>query len=93
MIYKAHKAPPPGAWAATAPCTEVDPDVFFPEKGGPGAGEAKQVCRGCDVREQCLAYAVEHRIEWGIWGGVSFRTRRRMWMAADKNKMTEVATP
>jgi WhiB family redox-sensing transcriptional regulator len=39
---------------------------------------AKQVCEGCPVQEECLEYALEHRIDHGVWGGASERQRRRI---------------
>ena len=54
----------------------VDPDLFFPERGG-DSGSAKQVCRGCVVREDCLEYALANGQNVGIWGGMSERARRR----------------
>ncbi|MDX6335165.1 MAG: WhiB family transcriptional regulator, redox-sensing transcriptional regulator, partial [Streptosporangiaceae bacterium] len=47
------------------------------EKGG-STREAKKVCRGCEVRVECLEYALEHDERFGIWGGLSERERRRM---------------
>ena len=48
----------------------------------PGKGridpEAKRVCRSCDVRAECLEYALEHDERFGIWGGMSERERRRL---------------
>jgi WhiB family redox-sensing transcriptional regulator len=40
-------------------------------------GEALAVCHRCDVREPCLAYAIEHRAA-GVWGGTSDRQRKRI---------------
>ena len=51
--------------------------MFFPEKGV-STRDAKQVCRGCDVREECLAYALANDEKFGIWGGLSERERRRL---------------
>jgi len=65
-------------WQDLGRCLEIgDPDLWFPDKGGPTEG-AKEVCRPCEVRDQCLAYALEHRIRHGVWGGKSERQRRRM---------------
>lgn len=64
-------------WADEALCAQTDPDSFFPEKGG-SVREAKAVCASCDVREQCLAYALEQGEPFGIWGGLSERERRRL---------------
>ena len=45
------------SWQADANCLGVDPDLFFPERGA-STKEAKAVCRGCVVREDCLEYAL-----------------------------------
>jgi WhiB family redox-sensing transcriptional regulator len=65
----------PDDWMAMARCAETDPDSFFPEKGG-STRPAKAVCRGCEVREECLEFALAHSGpedvgSWGIWGGLS----------------------
>jgi WhiB family transcriptional regulator, redox-sensing transcriptional regulator len=58
-------------------CAEVDPDLHFPEKGA-GTRGAKLVCRACEVRPECLEYALEHDERFGVWGGLSERERRRL---------------
>lgn len=65
------------SWLARANCTGVDPDLFFPERGS-STREAKEVCRGCVVREDCLEYAITHSEKFGIWGGLSERERRKI---------------
>ncbi len=64
-------------WHALANCLGVDPDLFFPERGA-STREAKEVCRGCVVREACLEYALVNGEKFGIWGGMSERERRRI---------------
>jgi WhiB family redox-sensing transcriptional regulator len=65
------------AWQEYSNCLGVDPDLFFPERGA-STREAKEVCRGCVVREQCLEFAIRHGEKFGIWGGLSERERRRI---------------
>lgn len=65
------------SWQRQANCMGVDPDLFFPERGS-STREAKEVCRGCVVREDCLEYAIVHSEKFGIWGGLSERERRRI---------------
>jgi WhiB family redox-sensing transcriptional regulator len=67
--------PPP--WQASALCAQTDPEAFFPEKGG-STREAKSVCRVCEVRQECLEYALANDERFGIWGGLSERERRRL---------------
>jgi WhiB family redox-sensing transcriptional regulator len=64
-------------WQQEALCAYVDPDVFFPEKGG-SSREAKRICAECNVREECLEYALANDERFGIWGGLSERERRRL---------------
>jgi WhiB family redox-sensing transcriptional regulator len=65
------------SWQNYANCLGVDPDLFFPERGA-STREAKEVCRGCVVREHCLEYALVNGEKFGIWGGMSERERRRI---------------
>lgn len=65
------------SWQDYANCLGVDPDLFFPERGA-STREAKEVCRGCIVREDCLEYALRNGEKFGIWGGMSERERRRI---------------
>lgn len=62
-------------WMDRALCAQVDYEMFFPEKGGSTA-DAKRLCGTCDVREDCLRYAIDHHERFGIWGGKSERERR-----------------
>lgn len=39
---------------------------------------AKRICRGCSVKDECLQYALLHREVFGIWGGETERSRRRI---------------
>jgi WhiB family transcriptional regulator, redox-sensing transcriptional regulator len=64
-------------WQEEANCLGVDPDLFFPERGA-STREAKAVCRSCEVRVDCLEYALAHGEKFGIWGGLSERERRRV---------------
>ncbi len=65
------------AWQERALCAQTDPEAFFPEKGG-STREAKKVCISCEVRAECLEYALAHDERFGIWGGLSERERRKL---------------
>lgn len=65
------------SWQDDANCLGVDPDLFFPERGA-STREAKEVCRACSVKTQCLEYALVNGEKFGIWGGMSERERRRI---------------
>ncbi|MGH3421088.1 MAG: WhiB family transcriptional regulator [Streptosporangiaceae bacterium] len=64
-------------WQERALCAQTDPEAFFPEKGG-STREAKLICAGCEVRAECLEYALAFDERFGIWGGLSERERRRL---------------
>ncbi|MEO5779360.1 MULTISPECIES: WhiB family transcriptional regulator [Arthrobacter] len=64
-------------WQTDALCAQTDPEAFFPEKGG-STRDAKKVCGACNVRSQCLEYALTNDERFGIWGGLSERERRRL---------------
>jgi len=64
-------------WQERALCAQTDPEAFFPEKGG-STREAKRVCTGCEVRVECLEYALDNDERFGIWGGLSERERRKL---------------
>jgi WhiB family redox-sensing transcriptional regulator len=64
-------------WMSAAVCASVDPEIFFPEKGGSTAA-AKAICVGCPSVAACLAYAIEDRERYGVWGARSERERRKL---------------
>lgn len=63
-------------WAAQGACRTTDPDALFVQ--GAAQNRAKSVCLGCVVRTECLADALDHRIEFGVWGGMTERERRAL---------------
>lgn len=63
------------SWEENARCVEHDPEIFFE---GRTDRRAKAICRGCPVRLECLAAALTDRIEYGVWGGLDERQRRRL---------------
>lgn len=67
-------------WKLQGLCTQTDPEVFYPEKGGNNYATrvGKRICRGCEVRAECLEYALTHDERFGVWGGLSERERRRL---------------
>jgi len=75
LFFPLGEEPLPGDWTDYALCAETDPEAFFPDKGG-NCEPAKAICRGCEVRSECLAYAFEHGITFGVWGGLSEHERR-----------------
>lgn len=74
--------PVPARWRARAACLDTDPELFFPlGTTGPALRQieqAKQVCAGCDVRAQCLNWALTAGQDAGIWGGHTEDERRAL---------------
>lgn len=64
-------------WREQGRCRGTDPEVFFPFDDE-DAGEAKEICGRCRVRETCLEHAITHREKLGVWGGLTERERRRL---------------
>jgi WhiB family redox-sensing transcriptional regulator len=64
------------SWRADALCRDTDPDELFVR--GAEQNRAKVVCMGCPVRTECLAEALDNRIDFGIWGGMTERERRAL---------------
>jgi len=67
----------PYKWMNDALCAQVGGEIFFPEKGS-DSGQAKRTCSRCDVRLECLSYALDEGMAYGVWGGMTERERRKM---------------
>lgn len=65
------------SWQDYANCRGADADLFFPERGA-STRKAKAICAACEVRDECLDFALMHGEKFGIWGGMSERERRRV---------------
>lgn len=65
------------AWMRRARCRGLDPEQFFVRTTAQSK-TAVNVCQGCPVKSHCLQYALDHDIDFGIWGGLTARQRRRL---------------
>lgn len=78
-------------WRHRAACLNEDPELFFPiGNTGPALAqieEAKKVCMTCEVREQCLNWALENGQDHGVWGGLSEDERRALKRRAARNRL------
>lgn len=63
-------------WTTRAACRTADPDALFVQ--GAAQNRAKVICQGCQVRTECLADALDNRVEFGVWGGMTERERRAL---------------
>lgn len=71
----------PEPWVEDALCAQVGGDAWFPDKSGAHASDlrdAKAMCARCPVVEECLAYALRNKEQYGLWGGKSPNQRSRM---------------
>lgn len=68
---------PPENWRELGLCAQTDPEAFFPDKGG-STLEAKRMCKGCEVRTECLEAALANDERFGVWGGKTERERRAL---------------
>ncbi len=64
------------AWVSKALCRSADPDELFVR--GAAQKRAALICRECTVVAECLADALDNRIEFGVWGGMTERQRRKL---------------
>lgn len=71
------------SWMRDALCAQVDPELFFPDKSG-SSTYAKKICNSCPVQRQCLQEALATEEDWGVWGGVSGRARRKFRKPREK---------
>ena len=63
-------------WSFRAACRIDDADALFVQ--GAAQKDVRRICRGCPVRAECLADALDNRIETGVWGGMTERERRML---------------
>lgn len=69
-------APASGDWTTRAACRDADPDELFVQ--GAEQNRVKTRCFGCAVRTECLSDALDNRVEFGVWGGMTERERRSL---------------
>ena len=62
-------------WAAKAACRGKTEQLFV---RGAEQNRAKAMCGSCGVKAECLVEALDNRIEWGVWGGMTERERRAL---------------
>lgn len=82
MHKPAPTMPSSADWRARSACQNADPELFFPLiEAGPGliqVARAKAVCARCEVRAECLRFAIESVQDHGVWGGKTEDERRAL---------------
>jgi WhiB family redox-sensing transcriptional regulator len=64
------------AWVSKALCRTTDPDELFVR--GAAQRKAAVICRHCPVMQECGADALDNKVEFGVWGGMTERQRRAL---------------
>ena len=87
---------PDGDWRRLAACRDVDPELFFPDSDGRESiranARARRVCQDCPVMLRCRQWALDNRITYGMWGGLSKHQRRELIAATRKAAATAPTT-
>jgi WhiB family redox-sensing transcriptional regulator len=80
-------------WREDIACRDADPDLFFPVgPAGPAlrqVDEAKRICRTCPAQARCLAWALDHGVTDGVWGGTTEDERRAVWRLTRMLEITQ----
>ncbi len=63
-------------WASKALCLDTDADRLFVK--GAAQHKAAAMCRHCPVMPECGAEALDNRVPFGVWGGMTERERRAL---------------
>lgn len=75
------------SWEERARCNDFDPELFFTAQARTER-RAKSVCARCPVAEQCLTFALDTHMEFGIWGGTNGKERRALLHARSFDRRT-----
>jgi transcription factor WhiB len=88
-VYPPHKEGN-WTWQEDAACRGVLPDVFFPDED---PARAKAICETCPVRLHCLAFALERKERYGVWGGLTEKERAALSPAEREQILGNPAQP
>ena len=81
------------SWRDDAACRDADPDLFFPiGTAGPALrqiDQAKRICRACPAQTACLAWAIDHAVTSGVWGGTTEDERRAIRRPAERTTISK----
>lgn len=77
-------------WQDKASCRGIDTNVFFQDHAGVSSNYASQriMCAQCPVRLECLDFALDNHIKYGLWGGIAPRNRRDVGMGRVSKDLT-----
>lgn len=70
------------AWHKDAVCTNHEPELWFPVSVRQ-AWLPVNICNNeCPVRAECLKWALDKQVKYGVWGGKTEQQRERMLRSA-----------
>ena len=78
----------PDSWMSRGACLGERPELFFPVGQSCAAmkqtADAIRVCSRCEVRDDCLNYALNNAVDEGVWGGMAEEERRQLRKRTDR---------
>ncbi|WP_435059092.1 WhiB family transcriptional regulator [Streptomyces sp. bgisy060] len=79
------------SWHSRGACYGINPKdadrlFFHGPRNTRDRQQAKQVCATCPVRRDCLNFALENKIEHGLWGGLTLKERAK-WRTQLDNRL------
>ena len=74
--------------SAIPPCQTTDPEIWYSDvtTGVHDFRTAKKFCKTCPVRNECLEYAIVANEVHGIWGGFTYKERRKIALKISAKK-------
>ena len=75
-VARSVDAEEPIGWVSKASCRTTNPDELFVR--GAAQRKAAVICRHCPVMQECGAEALDNKVEFGVWGGMTERQRRAL---------------
>ena len=64
-------------WMKHSNCKDINPGLFYIERGEQISQDVINACLACPVQEQCQEYAIKHE-KYGYWGGLSEKARQNL---------------
>jgi WhiB family redox-sensing transcriptional regulator len=75
-------------WRHRAACRGHDnPELWFPLDEERPDALALAICAGCPVQAECLAFALDHGLDFGVFGGLTRGERRELHRPARPRKV------
>ena len=76
--YHAAPAAEDTAWMLQGACVSQPTELFYADTEKATVA-AVAICRGCPVLAQCRSWALAHREQHGVWGGLTREDRLALW--------------